>query len=654
MNYFFGKKSTLLHLARNGCFPQHEKSDKMEGYLTLITKGYTTYKLRKVWVVLDRQQLTWYDSLDLSSQLPKKLKGVLFIRDASIKKVKDPSATHAIQIICNDNKTLFGCENDTICSSWYKALIRALPLHTQQAEKASLPRKYMEVLCLDYDEKLTKGAIARSYKRLCLKEHPDKGGDVEKFNQINTAYNYLIALQAAEEELEKTVPLQYEATIRKKSGKLGLCMSVNEDRINERLLVGRVQEEIDVVEIDPEAGGYVKPGDRIIGIDHDDCSHWPLSRLLPRLGLVRVPVGGTVVFTFERRVAPDELDDDDDFSEMTPLPSPVPPTIIRTNFKNATSQESCGDGAPPVTPKSSDNIDSNLSPINPEITSHTSTASFSEHALRTSKAAPDGNTTVPPVKVNTPLSVPMESSVSTPFPPTGPVAATPESTAPTSASSAPPTPAEARAAALARRKQRLAEESASASAASAAPPLILLMPTTIPEQAAPLRAGALIAPPLVPEEGSVFTGELSSPLRMEGAELSSPQVNNVLNAVAATGEGETEGQHQHQQSFSSAVLPTQKYVALQGSYQFSPPSSPPPPPPPSAEAKEKRHLETSTALRKDTITSGSFQFSPGYSADARLEFVQNPFIIYFHLIITMIVLFSAQRLGATKTAVRGP
>jgi hypothetical protein len=306
----------------------------MEGYLSIVTKGFATTRLRKVWVVLDRQQLTWYDHLDLTDQLPKKLKGVMFIRDAVLKKVADTNTAHALSIECDAVKTVFYCENATVCSNWYKALTRCITIHNEIAQKDALPKRYTQQLSLPLDEELTKANIAKAYKRLCLKEHPDKGGNPEEFNKIKEAYNYLVTRQTYIDEMDNTVPIQYEATIVKQAGKVGFGMSVNDDRANERLLVGKVQDDIIIVDISEESGGKIKPGDRIIGIDHDDCSHWMMSRLVPRLGLTRIPVGGTTVFTFERRVSPDELDEedfDDEDYEMTPQPSPMPGTIYQKN-----------------------------------------------------------------------------------------------------------------------------------------------------------------------------------------------------------------------------------------------------------------------------------------------------------------------------------
>ena len=351
----------------------------MEGYLTLVTKGFTGTKLRKVWVVLDRQQMTWYDHLDLTDQMPKKLKGALFIKDAILKKVVDASVENCLLIECRDNKTLFSCGDSNICSSWYKALTRAVSWHKEQAKKESLPKQYCKQLGLSDDEILNKVTIARAYKRLCLKEHPDKGGNVEVFNKIKEAYNYMVGIQTIKDEIESTVPIQFEAILQKQEGKTGLGLSVTYDSVNERLLVGKMHENAVIKSITEEAGGEIKPGDRIVGIDHDDCSHWPMSRFTPRLSLARVPIGGTVVLTFERRVSADEIDqdDEDELYGYSPEPSPMPSTIIPMGGSKVNSPvRNTNIAATPATQEDTAKSDSKTSmkPINSEPTTNVNTA----------------------------------------------------------------------------------------------------------------------------------------------------------------------------------------------------------------------------------------------------------------------------------------
>jgi len=44
---------------------------------------------------------------------------------------------------------------------------------------------------LKVDNKATQDEIKKSFRRIALKEHPDKGGDPEKFKDITVAYEIL-------------------------------------------------------------------------------------------------------------------------------------------------------------------------------------------------------------------------------------------------------------------------------------------------------------------------------------------------------------------------------------------------------------------------------------------------------------------------------
>ena len=45
---------------------------------------------------------------------------------------------------------------------------------------------------LGLSEKHTPDMLKRAYYRRALKHHPDKGGDTEKFKEINQAYRFLL------------------------------------------------------------------------------------------------------------------------------------------------------------------------------------------------------------------------------------------------------------------------------------------------------------------------------------------------------------------------------------------------------------------------------------------------------------------------------
>ena len=286
----------------------------MEGFVTIRTTfgGYL-----KVWMVLDAQQLSYYDDFDLPNQKPKKLKGTMNVKDAEVKKNSDDNANikHGLKIKAthtkggNVSKLQCALPDAAICSAWYNALNRAVKLHTEEEDRANKPMEYKKTLQLDEKpgEKLTQSAIAKAYKKICLTAHPDKGGDPAVFNQVRHAYTELMALQQSIDEKESTVAVQFEALIEKVPG-LGLGISVVEDKLKRQIVVSSVNEKTKIHGITEDSHGAIRAGDILVGIENDDCSLWWLSRIRARLDNYRIAMNEKVLLTFERRIHKDDLD----------------------------------------------------------------------------------------------------------------------------------------------------------------------------------------------------------------------------------------------------------------------------------------------------------------------------------------------------------
>ena len=65
-------------------------------------------------------------------------------------------------------------------------------------ESPNLPKTPHEILGLAHDAEITE--IKKAYRKLAKEHHPDKGGDEEKFKEIQKAYEYLISKPVAEQE----------------------------------------------------------------------------------------------------------------------------------------------------------------------------------------------------------------------------------------------------------------------------------------------------------------------------------------------------------------------------------------------------------------------------------------------------------------------
>lgn len=293
----------------------------MEGYARLkSTFGFTT-----IWLVLDGQDLAYYESLDTKAQCPKKLKGVLNVRDGILKKFQQPNMQMGIKIknAKKSQKLSFDCPNATAWNSWFNALNRAIKEHIEEFKKVQLPYEYRKVLEIDPDiPKLNKAIITRAYKKISLREHPDKGGNADNFSKITEAYSYLINYQTEMDARENNEMIHYEAIIEKANG-VGLGIHLIEDKLREQFVVTQVEESIVIHGLSAESRGEIRAGDALIAIDQDEISHWYFSRLKARLDTTRVPFGAKVLLVFERRISRDD-------DEITSNISSPPCSPIRT------------------------------------------------------------------------------------------------------------------------------------------------------------------------------------------------------------------------------------------------------------------------------------------------------------------------------------
>jgi len=270
----------------------------MEGFLTLKNGSFSFIR---VWVLLDGQQLTCYDQFDQETQTPKKLRTTAVIRDATITKFQDAIIAIGIKIKTPRGKIVFTCPDQNTCSCWCNALARANTLHLQEENKDELPKKYASLLGIEDIETMSKATIARAYKRASLKEHPDKGGDPNKFHEIHEAYQFLLNRQNALDETDNCHSITYDVLIEKLKG-IGMGISVTEDKLRNCITVNSVNEKTKFLGISEESLGSIQPGDILIGLDNDDCSQWTLLRLKARLDNQRVPIGSQVLLIFERRI----------------------------------------------------------------------------------------------------------------------------------------------------------------------------------------------------------------------------------------------------------------------------------------------------------------------------------------------------------------
>jgi hypothetical protein len=199
-----------------------------------------------------------------------------------------------VKIICD-------CGDEAMQARWYNAFERAILLDNMLTE-AQAVAQYSDRLGLSISEDISIKSVIKMHKRLSLKHHPDRGGDIDKFQLITQAKDNL--LEILRERACKYVP--YEAELEKVGGGVWFGISLTDSKHGlggthkKHVIVAQVKAGIRIKSLSPAANGSILEGDILIRIDNEDCKEWTLSRVGARLGLYRVPEGSVVKFTFQR------------------------------------------------------------------------------------------------------------------------------------------------------------------------------------------------------------------------------------------------------------------------------------------------------------------------------------------------------------------
>ena len=200
----------------------------MEGFIYLKT----SFSFQRQYAIINEDVLSIYESYDVNEQQPKQFKQFYHLRSSVIIKFKDEphNITNGIKIKIKFNpnptkrrfsltsanpqptsttnpdepqktlaKLIINFPTTQECDLWYQVLTRCSNWYHEQQQLQDKYQEYLTLLELDTlpTSEITTQKIARSYKRLCLKLHPDKGGDPDKFNDIRLAYTNLMAKQVS-------------------------------------------------------------------------------------------------------------------------------------------------------------------------------------------------------------------------------------------------------------------------------------------------------------------------------------------------------------------------------------------------------------------------------------------------------------------------
>ncbi len=279
----------------------------MEGYLFKKGRGDSTFgrhNWKRRWFVLEGNNLTYYDSFDLTKDEPVVMKGSTPVDGSKVEVIQHKEKQFCFSLKHDSRKPLYmHAENEKEMNLWLSALNSA----ASPTENNSLT----EAECLtllnikDSPDSLTPAIINKAYRKTCLKVHPDKGGDVAQFKKVQEAFDYLNNKLEDEEFNKKYNTIQYECSIEKGPKGVGFGMLVAENIKKKEVSVKQVNDTILLRDITEPAKGVILKGDIIVKIGKDNVMGWPLARVVQRLSDFRIPVGTEVRLALTRRVNKD-------------------------------------------------------------------------------------------------------------------------------------------------------------------------------------------------------------------------------------------------------------------------------------------------------------------------------------------------------------
>lgn len=158
----------------------------MEGYLQV----YHHKKYSKYWCILDGQQLSYYERLDLHLQQAVGIKvrswymsliycvtcntyiqGTIQLKNCELVTMVHETRPHAIRIKPEGPKKneYIDCEKAADQRTWFQCLVRASKLHEAVLGRNNEVLKYTNLLGIDRSVKLSQRVVSRAYRKICLK-----------------------------------------------------------------------------------------------------------------------------------------------------------------------------------------------------------------------------------------------------------------------------------------------------------------------------------------------------------------------------------------------------------------------------------------------------------------------------------------------------
>ena len=312
-----------------------------EGWLW--KKGHERTNWKKRWFVISGPFAAYY-----SSDTKGSLLGMIALKDAKAMALGTVSGALGVSATSNKSRQRFGfvithperqeytmAANDAEeQAAWLEAFTSAAVRESTAFDLAP----HYEALGFDSAAEgaaATDNALKKAYRKLALKNHPDKGGDKALFQQITEAYEVLCSARETDAERrqrdEATVTSTVECRLQK--GPPGVGLGV---RIGSKF--SRHDNETQIVVLETlglaAAAGVLQAGDVLRKLDKQPLGTLAFEDVVEVVKAV--PVGGFIHVTAERRTAKDGGEHFDvvlnmfqDYSESTPAPEVPPPAPVR-------------------------------------------------------------------------------------------------------------------------------------------------------------------------------------------------------------------------------------------------------------------------------------------------------------------------------------
>ena len=228
-------------------------------------------------------------------------KGVVPVKDCTVILAPNPEKPFTFILTHPTfNPVYLRADNEQLMKIWMGAIEKSAkglagPSHINVDE-------YYSLLGLDSNPPPGPSEIKKSYRKMALASHPDKGGSADAFNKLTDAYNILLTKAEEDEELKNLVDIEYEAIVTKGGPGIGFGLVVSEDPKTKFVLIKELMPTMQLVSISDSSGGSLSVHDRLVGVENDDTSEWPIARVVQRLSDFRIQVNSNVRLVFRRKV----------------------------------------------------------------------------------------------------------------------------------------------------------------------------------------------------------------------------------------------------------------------------------------------------------------------------------------------------------------